>query len=172
MTTLDIETITRTLLNARERLCTRFFLLLRDAHAAEDVFQTVVVRALRGGTTFPTEEALLAWTHVTGKRLAIDLLRKKDVRWEPLDDALLQQMEIEWEQRTGGDEAEVLQALRECLQTLPEKTRWLMELRYFEGRSGVQIARLLSASDDAVHQRLSRAHRLLRQCLEGKLKWM
>ena len=43
MNHLDDDAVARTLLNVRGRLCAAFYLLLRDAHAAEDVFQTVTV---------------------------------------------------------------------------------------------------------------------------------
>ena len=167
---LDDDAIARTLLNARGRLCAAFYLLLRDAHAADDVFQTVTVRALRSGAEFREVESLLAWAHITGRRLAIDLLRRKGSSWEPLDEALMLQMDADWAQRVGTHEGEVIHSLRECLESLPKNSRRLMEMRYEEGRSGDEISKLLSAKVEAIYQRLSRTHKLLRDCLEDKLK--
>ncbi|CAN5906708.1 hypothetical protein BH11VER1_BH11VER1_07770 [soil metagenome] len=168
MNYLDDDAIARTLLNARGRLCAAFYLLLKDAHAAEDVFQTVTVRALRSGASFTAVEPLLAWAHLTGRRLAIDLLRRKGSRWEPLDEALMAQMDADWAQRVGSSETEVIHTLRECLQELPQHSRRLMEMRYDEGRNGEEIAEILSSKIDAIYQRLSRTHKLLRTCMDGK----
>jgi RNA polymerase sigma factor (sigma-70 family) len=55
------------------------------------------------------------------------------------------------------------QAAVEALRRLPDVEQRLLRLRYFEGLSGVEIARLLGTSEASVRGRLRRAIMLLRQ---------
>jgi RNA polymerase sigma-70 factor, ECF subfamily len=165
---LSEEQTLKTLLEARTRLCSGLCLLIRDVHAAEDIFQTIVIRALR--ESFNDEGHALAWAQVTGRRLGIDLLRSKSSHWQPLDDLLLEQIEQEWLERHSHQENETMHALHDCLENLPGHSRQLVEMRYYEGRSGEEMAAHLNCKTNAIYAKLYRLHKLLRQCLEDRLK--
>ena len=79
----------------------------------------------------------------------LDLL---DARWAP----------------TAGAGARV-DALRECVETLPSASRRLLDLRYSGGLSCTEVARQTGVKIDAVYQRLSRLHRALKGCVERRL---
>ncbi|MBL9131327.1 MAG: hypothetical protein JNG86_09020, partial [Verrucomicrobiaceae bacterium] len=66
-------------------------------------------------------------------------------------------------------EGQRLEAFRECIAYVPEKSRQLLHLRYFDGHSCDEVAQRVGASVDAVYQRLSRLHRQLKQCVEQRL---
>lgn len=55
------ELLVKTLLDARPRVVAGAFAIVRDAHLAEDVFQEVLLRALRMRESFSDEGGLLAW---------------------------------------------------------------------------------------------------------------
>jgi RNA polymerase sigma-70 factor, ECF subfamily len=44
-----------------------------------------------------------------------------------------------------------------------------LDMRYFQGRSCTDVGKALGMKLDAAYQRLSRLHRALRECVEGKL---
>ena len=54
------ELLVKTLLDARPRVVAGAFAVVRDAHAAEDVFQEVLLRALRMRESFSDEGGVLA----------------------------------------------------------------------------------------------------------------
>ena len=58
------ELLVKTLLDARPRLVAGAFAVVRDGHLAEDVFQEMLLRALRMRESFSDEGGLLAWARV------------------------------------------------------------------------------------------------------------
>jgi RNA polymerase sigma-70 factor (ECF subfamily) len=165
---LSQEIIIRTLFAARSRLSAAVWLVVRDAHAAEDIFQNVSVKALTKNVQFEHDGELLSWAHVTARREAIDLLRRQKKSVVGLDDEVLNLLESEWSAATAISGARV-DALRDCLDAAPEEARRMLELRYFEERSCDDVAAQVGIGLDAVYQRLSRLHRALKVCIERRL---
>lgn len=77
-----------------------------------------------------------------------------------------------WEESLEGPDASdqrSLDALKECLERLPEHLRGLLQLRYHEERSSEQIAGLTERSLAWVRTTLCRARQQLKHCIERKL---
>lgn len=164
---LDQPSILRTLMQWRTRLAAAAWLVTRDAHAAEDIFQTVAVRAIAGDAAFDAEAALVSWAFVCTRHAAIDWSRRRRREAVGIDAAVLERVEAEWI-GVGADDVR-LAALRACLEAVPEASRRLLRLRYADGRGCAEVAERLGAGLDAVYKRLSRLHAALRRCVEGKL---
>jgi RNA polymerase sigma-70 factor (ECF subfamily) len=165
---LDHETTLKHLLEARQRLSASAWLIVRDAQAAEDLFQNVALKSVTKRVSFEHEGALLSWATVSIKREAIDWLRKRQPETLGLEPEFLDLITDEWSahpQPEGGRMA----ALRECLDAVPEKSRQLLHLRYFEGHSCDEVARQIGANLDAIYQRLSRLHRQLKLCVDQRM---
>jgi len=165
---LDHETSLKHLFEARQRLCATAWLVVRDAQAAEDLFQNVALKSVTKNVSFEHEGALLSWAMVSIKREAIDWLRKRRPETLGLEPEVLDLISEEWSahpQPEGGR----MEALRDCLASVPEKSRQLLHLRYFDGHSCDEVAKQVGASVDAVYQRLSRLHRALKECVDSKV---
>jgi RNA polymerase sigma-70 factor (ECF subfamily) len=165
---LSEEAIVRALFGARHRLSAVVWLVTRDSQAAEDIFQNVSVKAITRGGPFEHEAALLSWAQVAARREAIDWLRRRRPELSVLDDDLLALLEAEWAAAPSPGGARV-DALRDCLDRAPADARWLLELRYFEGRSCSEVAAQSGLGLATVYQRLSRLHRALKVCIERRL---
>jgi RNA polymerase sigma-70 factor, ECF subfamily len=165
---LDHETILKHLFEARQRLSAAAWLIARDAQAVEDLFQNVALKSVTKNVSFEHEGALLSWAMISIKREAIDHLRKRKPETLGLDAEVLDLIGAEW-QAHPQTEGRRMEALRECLEALPEKSRQLLHLRYFDGHSCDEVARIVGARVDAVYQRLSRLHRSLKECMDQKL---
>lgn len=61
-----------------------------------------------------------------------------------------------------------IDALKECLETLPPHSRRLIEDHYFHGMSMSEIARAQEAKDTRIRQALCRIRHKLRECIERK----
>ncbi len=166
---LDHETTLRHLFAARQRLCAAAWMVVRDAQAAEDLFQNVALKSVTRNVSFEHEGALLSWATVSIRREAIDWLRKLKHESPGLDADVLDLLDREWQEAAPKPEGVRMEALRECLDAVPPKSRELLQLRYFEGRSCQEVARHVGAGLDAVYQRLSRLHRQLKTCVEQRL---
>ena len=165
---LDHETILKHLFEARQRLSAAAWLIVRDAQATEDLFQNVALKSVTKNVSFEHEGALLSWAMVSIKREAIDWLRKRKPETLGLEPELLDLISEEWPTHPQP-EGRRMEALRECLESVPDRSRQLLHLRYFDGHSCDEVAQRVGASVDAVYQRLSRLHRQLKQCVNLKL---
>jgi RNA polymerase sigma-70 factor, ECF subfamily len=165
---LSQEAVVRTLLAARTRISASAWMVVRDAQAAEDIFQNLSVKALSGESRFDLEAQLLSWAHITARHEALNWIRARKGRSLSLDEAVLDLVATEGEANAPGEGLRV-QALRGCLDALPGASRELLDLRYSEEHSCADIARLLDLGVEAVYQRLSRLHRALKECTERKL---
>lgn len=165
---LSQEAIVRTLFSARSRLSAGAWLVVRDAQAAEDIFQNVSIKALTKNVVFEHEAQLLSWASVTTRHESIDWLRRHSGEALTLDDALLETLEAEWAEAPAREGVR-LEALRDCLEKAPHAARHMLELRYFEGRSCEEVSQAVGIGLAALYQRLSRLHRALKICVERQL---
>ena len=165
----DHETTLRHLFAARQRLSAAAWLIVRDAHAAEDIFQSVALKSVTRDVSFEHEGALLSWATVSAKREAVDWLRKRKSETLGLELDVLDLLDREWQSKSAAPEGRRMEALRECLDAVPANSRRLLDLRYFEGHQCQEVAEMLGAGVEAIYQRLSRLHRQLKQCVDQRL---
>jgi len=166
---LDQETILRSLFDARLRLTAAAWMIVRDAQAAEDIFQNTALKALTKGATFEHEGALLSWATISARREGIDSLRKRRPETLGLDADVLDLLDKDLQKQPAHTEGCRMEALHECLDAVPANSRRLLELRYFEGRSCQEVAESVGGGLNAIYQRLSRLHRQLKGCIEKRL---
>ncbi|MEK0425881.1 MAG: polymerase sigma factor SigV [Planctomycetota bacterium] len=162
----ESETI-QNLMQARSRIAAAAWLLTRDYHASEDCFQNVVLKAMTKEVSFPNQAALISWALVVIRRDAMDWLDRRGRKVAMLDESVLAVLDRHQLSQT----AESLRAwaLQECIASLGDEGKRLLQLRYFEGLRCQQVAQLLSLSLPAVYKRLSRLHEGLAHCVQGKM---
>ncbi|MHC4557066.1 MAG: RNA polymerase sigma factor [Planctomycetota bacterium] len=163
------QDILRILMKSRDRIAAAAWVVVRDAHAAEDIFQNVALKALTKEVSFEAEGAVLSWAFITARREGIDWLRRHRKESTGLDPEILELLEQEWLSETTRSGEVRMEALRACLKTLPEKSSLLLRLRYFEGNSCGEVAKKLGTGLNAVYKRLSRLHQGLKECIELRL---
>lgn len=162
--------ILQCLMQVRTRLSAAAWLVVKDPHAAEDLFQNIALRAMTQQTAFESSATLTSWAFVSIRRAAIDWLRRQRREVLGIDEALLEQIEREWQDGASPPSGARIKALQDCLDAAPESARQLVRLRYFEGFSGEEVAVRLGTPLNAIYKRLSRLHQNLRDCIEGKLR--
>jgi len=167
--TISEQDILRTLMKSRDRISAAAWVVVRDAHAAEDIFQNVALKALTKEVSFESEGAVLSWVFITARREGIDWLRRHGRESTGLEPEILELLEQEWLSEPARSGEARMDALRTCLKTLPEKSSLLLRLRYFEGNSCGEIAKKLGTGLNVVYKRLSRLHQGLKECIELRL---
>jgi RNA polymerase sigma-70 factor, ECF subfamily len=163
---MESEQIIQVLLRDRIRITASAVVVMRDVHAADDVFQQVVLTALEKRADFNDPEHLFAWAVRTARFRGIDLARKNRVAILPDDVLDLLERDVTSVDAAESDRAT---ALRHCLSKLPLNTREILHSRYHEGLPVPKIAERVQSTTDAIYQVLSRAHRALRVCVEKEL---
>ena len=167
--TLSKRDILQTLMRARDRIAAAAWLVVRDAHAAEDIFQNVALKAMEKEVDFESEGAVLSWAFMTARRDGIDWLRRHQREAAGLDLEIHELLQQEWLSEPDGRGDARMHALRHCLDALPEKSKRLLRLRYFQQHNCGEVARRLGLEVNAVYKRLSRLHRSLEGCIRLRL---
>jgi RNA polymerase sigma factor (sigma-70 family) len=161
--TLEADAVVQVLLRERLRITAVATLIVRDVHAADDIFQQVVLSALEHRARLRDPDHLLAWSLRAARHRAIDLARKRSLR--PLPDDVLDLIESPWAGPAGPEVSDQVEALHRCLGKLAAPARDLLRMKYDDGLPTPVIANRLRRTVDAVYQNLSRIHRSLRDCV-------
>ena len=166
---LDQTAVVTTVMQWRQKLTAAAWLVVRDTHAADDIFQTVVLKAISSDSVFEAEAAVVSWSFVTCRHASIDWLRRRQKETAVLEANTIAALHGEWARDRLPQTDRRASALEDCLGEVPETARVLIRLRYSDGLACGEVAARLGLNLDTVYKRLSRLHLTLRQCVEGKL---
>lgn len=146
---------------------------VRDDAAADDVFQETMLTAWRRLDDYDKQRPFGPWLRGIAAKLILAHFRRSSRAAAACDETMLEYLSTRFEQvqRLRGDTLdEKLDALRDCLDRLPEKYREPVRLRYAESMRPASIAQRLKLAGETVKKRLQRAKARLLDCLEHKLR--
>ena len=138
-----------------------------SATDAEDVLQTVFLRLLRregaGGTGLSGTPG--SYLHLAAVNGALDVVRSRtSARSAALDEGALELAEVPRRSPEGRrEDGEIREALRKALARLTPRAAEMFVLRYMEGFTNREIARMLGRPQAVVAVTLHRARRRLRE---------
>ena len=162
--------ILRFLIQSRERISAAAWLVVKDAHVAEDIFQNTVLKAVTKDVNFEAEAALFSWAFITARRDSLNWIRKHRRESVGFDEDILTLIHQDWQNDHLNIKGNRFEVLRDCMEELPQKSEKILRLRYFEGLSCGEIADSISITLDAVYKRISRIQNSLRKCVELKME--
>ena len=156
----------------------RFVRTDEDAH---DVLQDALVSALRSIEHFEAAASLSTWLHRIVINAALMRLRARANRredsideWLPRFDEMGCRVDVgpEWKEtvETVLERREERDAVRHCMDRLPESYRTVLALRDFEDLSVAEVAGMLGVTPSTVKTRLHRARQALRELLSPSLE--
>lgn len=167
---LSEKEILRFLMQSRERISAAAWLVVKDAHVAEDIFQNTVLKAVTKDVSFQAEAALFSWAFITARRDSLNWFRKHGRELVGIDEDILTLIHQDWQNDHLNPKGNRFELLRDCMEELPQKSEKILRLRYFEGLSCGEIADSISITLDAVYKRISRIQNSLRKCVELKMQ--
>jgi len=167
---LSEKEILRFLMQSRERISAAAWLVVKDAHVAEDIFQNTVLKAVTKDVSFEAEAALFSWAFITARRDSLNWFRKHGRELVGIDEDILTLIHQDWQNDHLNPKGNRFELLRDCMEELPQKSEKILRLRYFEGLSCGEIADSISITLDAVYKRISRIQNSLRKCVELKMQ--
>ena len=136
--------------------------VLRDAAAAEDVCQQVVVKALRKSDELRGADTLQAWLARVVTNDCISICRRRKVEKQ----ALIEHVAPAVSRGTEGGNWEVREAVLEAVENLPEPPRTIVILRMLEGMTGGDVSEALDCSESYVSRQLHAGMETLREVLQ------
>ncbi len=144
--------------------------MMADDDLAQEVQQMTFVQAYEGLARFARRSSLRSWLFGIARHRCLDLLkmhRRRHKRFGPIEEAPdLPKPGGSMEDRLS--ERSVARVLESCLRGLAPRVRTAVLLRYQQGLSYPEIARLSNEKAPALQVRVARALPLLRRCLEEK----
>ncbi len=142
--------------------------LVRDPHVRDDVFQEVALICWRSFDHYEKARPFGPWAKgiAANKILQLwDRSSRQPVAFSPETvEAILAAFN-----RTAQAASPRLDALRECIKALPEKSRQLLSYRYERSFKPEKIAVLIKATRDAVYKSLARIRMKLEDCVRWRL---
>ncbi|TWU46794.1 RNA polymerase sigma factor [Rubripirellula reticaptiva] len=129
------------------------------------MYQETCIKALEQAGAVESKQHLLRWFHKVARNRAIDILRARGENVMQLSDQTLAILEEDWDSRENSRRADLIDALSRCLDVLTPRSREMMSLRYFQDRSGVEIAGMTGTKVTSVYQTIARVHKALAECL-------
>jgi len=144
--------------------------MMADDDLAQEVQQMTFVQAHEGLARFARRSSLRSWLFGIARHRCLDHLkmhRRRYQRFGPIEEASdLPEPGGSAEDRLS--ERSVARVLESCLRGLAPRVRTAVLLRYQQGLSYPEIARLSNEKAPALQVRVARALPLLRRCLEEK----
>ena len=149
--------------------------LVRDVHEAEDIFQEVWIRLAKASEQGVVIENQLKWCRGVAKNLILHYWRDHRTAKVIADSdllAFLNYVELAYEEKetTPDQWNDRQQALHDCVNALPGKSRQLLKLKYDEQCTIVEICERLGKSSAAIVKALLRLRSALAVCVEKKLR--
>src|SRR5579883_1037865 len=139
--------------------------VLHDTHAAEDAFQATFLVLIRKASTLIRCERLGGWLYRVAYRLALRARANEASRRQREAQAARREADNTCHNSTSSD---LVVALEEELQKLPEKHRVPLVLCYLEGKTNEQAAQILGCPRGSMSARLTQARERLRACLDRR----
>ncbi len=134
------------------------------AAEAEDLTQDTFLAVLTKPFQDYNRQATAAYLRQVARNLFISG-RRRSVPAAELDEA--EAAWLRWAVKDDGQE--LLAALRSCLQTLTERARQALDLRFARQASRADIASAIGLTEDGAKNLLQRAKQHLRECVERTL---
>ncbi len=142
--------------------------IIRGSHDCDDLFQEVALTLWKEFSRYDRSRSFGAWARGIA---AVKLMQ----RWDQtkrlpivLPPEAIQAISRAFD-RSEELASQKADALEDCLDQLPEKSRQLLSLRYERSLKIEQIAQELQATLDAVYQSLSRLRVKLQDCVNRRL---
>ncbi len=162
----------------KDRLFAFVWRMLRNHHEAEDVCQSVFVRAYESLDSYKPEFALSTWLFTIAYRMTLNVLRRRKhapVAIEFVADSAGAGPRAESESIAGSEEARRLRGLIwSAVDRLSPAQKSSVLLFYRENKSCQEIGHILDMPPVTVKSHLHRAREKLRGLLRGELveDWM
>ncbi|QOV88807.1 sigma-70 family RNA polymerase sigma factor [Humisphaera borealis] len=166
----DLKDLTRRFLAHRHQLLGFIHGLVRDLDAAEEILQEVWIRLADAVERDVDIRQPEAWCRGTAKNLVLHYFRSKRTAKVTADSRFLDLAEQAFAEAEQGPSLWTTrrEAVFRCVETLPDKSREIVRMKYVEGLKVAEIARRKGRSIDAVMKALSRIRQVLGECVERR----
>jgi RNA polymerase sigma-70 factor, ECF subfamily len=142
--------------------------LNRNHDLADDIYQDVVILALKKAAEIESQAHLSGWARKAAKYKAIDHLRRNKLEPRHVSPDVLELLEETWDEEWGLATPLMTSALRTCLKKLTPRAQKIIELRFGDQLDMGSISRSFGVKVQSLYMALSRIYGTLRECIRRK----
>jgi RNA polymerase sigma-70 factor, ECF subfamily len=169
---LKQEQVVEVILTNRMRLVTFIRSIVRDFHAAEDLYQKACLLAVQSAEKFNDIQHVMNWSWVVCRCEALQYMKKQKNHPIIFDEQILEMVQSESQKITLWDDPEIHSALEKCMSKLSSAVKLLLQKRYQNNLTGVKLAEVVNRNVSTVYVTLSRARRQLYECVHKQIRLM
>ena len=158
----------RVFLKSETDLKAYIFSVIRDRQSGEDIFQDVAMILWEKFDQFDRSRSFDAWARGIARNRILKHWEQNRQSHPTLTPEALNAVSDSYA-RHQFDTGREQDALRECIQKLPEKSRRLIALRYENSLKLQDLASQVGLTLDAAHKSLSRIRLGLQRCIEQRM---
>jgi RNA polymerase sigma-70 factor, ECF subfamily len=145
--------------------------MLKNPADAQDAAQEAMLRAFRSFSSFQERSELGTWLYRIAHNICLDSLKRAQKRYESASLDAMRDAGFDPSSGSPTPEDAYLRSsdqemLREAVSTLPDREQALLLLRYGDGMSYLEIARVMRLPLGTVKSALNRAKEALRMAAE------
>lgn len=154
----------KVLRNQKNRIFSYALYFLRHREDAEDVTQEVFIRLWQNWNDIDRKR-MEAWMMRVAHNLCVDQVRKRRNYAVRMEAAQRPGSDIESNPELSVELSELQRALMSAMQSLPERTKSMLLLHYFQGLKYEEIGQILDTNVTAVKVAVHRGRKALKQIL-------
>ena len=141
---------------------------VKDAAEAEDVVQEAFIKAFAKLHQYKAEVTFGAWLKRIVVNKSIDYLKSKKQQVVALEEVHLKVVDTPNDDKWLVDDDTTITEVKNAINTLPEKYRYVLMLFLMEGYDHQEISEILNISQVASRTQLSRGKQKLQELLKHK----
>ena len=142
--------------------------MVRNSTVAEDIFQEASLILWDKFHTFDGSKSFKAWARGIASNKVLQYWQKQKKSADIYSSELLEKTLAAYE-RTESDTAQMIDALQQCKETLPEKQSTLLKYKYEQRYKLNKIAETIGKSLAATQKSLSRLRFALQDCIKNRM---
>jgi len=169
MSPQDVEELTLYWTAAQRAVSGFLRTLIPDPDQCQDILQQVAVVVVRKFHEFDRSRCFNAWTIGIAKQEVLAFRRRQRTDRLVFSDAMVERIAETYQSVLGNATSDTADALERCVQKLRGHASAVIGLHYSEGMKTIEISRRLQMAHGAVRMLLSRARKVLRECIERQL---
>ena len=139
---------------------------VKDTMEAEDIVQEAFIKAFAKLEQYKAEVTFGAWLKRIVINKSIDLLKSKKQRLIDLEEVHLNVVDADYENEWLVDDTITIDIVKQAIQQLPEKYKYVVMLYLMEGYDHQEISEILGISQVASRTQLSRGKLKLQALLK------
>lgn len=141
--------------------------VVRDFRDRDDVLQDTAVAVIESFESYDSDRPFIAWAIGVARNQIGLYLRRRSRERVVFDSDTVDSLATAFAE-IGAEEPRRLSFLQDCLQSLEQRSRQLLDLRYGQDLKPAAIAELVEMSANSVAKALQRTRDQLRFCIDHK----